>query len=75
MQDTKRIDIHGVAAERHQIAIVWSIEDVRVVRPDLTDDQAWEVLQQAERHHDASIGITWDTLECVADDLFGLLSS
>jgi len=53
-----------------QIAIIWSINDVQGVRPDLTDEQAFDVLQAVERRHDTTIGITWDTLEIQADLLF-----
>jgi len=56
-------------AKRREIAVVWCVEDVQSVRPDLDDDQAWEVLQQARRHHDATIGINWDVLNCHADML------
>ncbi|MBI1349295.1 hypothetical protein GC163_23755 [bacterium] len=59
-------------ASRRQIAIVWSTDDIRQVRPDLTDDQCWKVLQEAERQHDAMIGMSCDTLIWIADDLFGL---
>lgn len=52
------------------ITISWHIDDVHEVRPDLTADQCREVLQQAERRHDAGIGITWDVLEIHADHLF-----
>jgi hypothetical protein len=65
------IDIHAILAERRKIALVWCIEDVQAVRPDLTDEQAWEVLQAVKRQHDATIGVSWLTLECVAEDLFG----
>jgi len=71
MKGTNKIDIHSILAERREIAIVWDITDVQEVRPDLTDDQAWEVLQQVESKQDANIGVTWETLECVAEDLFG----
>lgn len=71
MQDTHDIDIDTLLAERKQIAVVWCIEDAQEVRPDLTDDQAWEVLQNVRRYHDATIGVTWETLECVAQMLFG----
>jgi len=70
MQD-KDIDIHELLAERKQIALIWSVEDVQAVRPDLTDDQAWQVLQDVERGHDANLGVCWLTLEYVAEDLFG----
>ena len=63
------LDIHALLASRRQIAAIWSIEDVQQVRPDLTDEQAWEVLQQVKRRHDAEIGINWIVLECHADML------
>lgn len=64
-------DIDEILAVERKIAIVWSIEDVQEMRPDLTDKQAWEVLQQARRYHDAYIGINWSVLECHAEMLFG----
>jgi hypothetical protein len=65
------LHLYELLAARGQIALGWSIEDVQEVRPDLTAEQAWEVLQQVERHHDATIGITWNTLETVAEIFFG----
>jgi len=65
------IDVHQLLASRKQVAAIWSIEDVQQVRPDLTDEQAWEVLYQVGRKHDAEYGISWTTLECMADLLFG----
>jgi hypothetical protein len=50
-----------------QVAIVWSIEDVQQVRPDLNDDQCMEVLGAVVDKHDACIGVSWDTLEVWAD--------
>jgi hypothetical protein len=71
MQDTQHIDIDELLAGRKQIAVIWCIEDVQAVRPDLTDDQAWEVLQDVGRHHHAELGIHWLTLETTAEMLFG----
>lgn len=65
------IDIHAVLAGRRQIAAVWGTDDVRAVRPDLSEAQCWEVLQHIDRRHDAEHGITWLTLECAAESLFG----
>ena len=56
--------------ETNSIAIIWEIDDVKTVRPDLTDDECMEVLDYAERKHDATIGITYDTLERHCDYLF-----
>lgn len=68
---TKPIDIHKLLARQRQIAILWSTDDVREVRRDLTDDQCWEVLKVAENQLDATCGLSWDTLQDIADDLFG----
>lgn len=54
-----------------QSAVVWSVGDVLDVRPDLSDDQAAEVLHQAIRQHDATLGIGWDTFEYYATTMFG----
>src|SRR5262245_5592335 len=54
-----------------RIAIVWSVEDVLSVRPGLSEQQAAEVLQEVLHNHDATRGVTWDTLEATADALFG----
>jgi hypothetical protein len=64
------IDVHELLTGRKQIAAIWSIEDVLQVRPDLTDEQAWEVLERVGDKHCAEYGISWTTLECVAEDLF-----
>lgn len=53
-----------------EISIIWHIEDIQSVRPDLTDEQASTVLQRLKKNHDASIGINWETIEVVADILF-----
>jgi hypothetical protein len=53
------------------IAIVWHIDDVLGVRPDLSSEQAFEVLKQAKRHHDANVGINWEVLSATAEVLFG----
>lgn len=70
MTTSKQIDIHAVLAERGQIALVWGLEDVREVAPDLTDEQCWQVLVFCERSHDANHGITWHTLAAAAEYMF-----
>lgn len=62
--------VRRLLAKYHKIAAIWSIEDVQGIRPHLTANQAWEVLEQVRDHHDAEWGISWTTLETVADDLF-----
>lgn len=54
----------------NQIAIIWSIEDVQQERPDLSDEQAMEVLKKVKDKHDATIGVNWDVLRNWADELY-----
>ena len=65
------INVHQLLAGRKQIAAIWNVEDVQGIRPDLTDDQAWELLEEVSRKHDAECGISRTTLEIIADELFG----
>jgi len=67
---TDGTDIDELLAKRRQIAIIWSVEDVQEVRPDLNDDQAWQVLLACHRHHDCDAGLTWDRIKAFADSLF-----
>ena len=54
------------------IAAWWHIEDVKgCVDYDLTDDQAREVLHQADKYHDANEGINWLVLQTIADKVTG----
>jgi hypothetical protein len=52
------------------INIVWTANDVQVVRPELTEEQCYQVLLVAKKEHDASVGINWDVLEIIADMLY-----
>lgn len=53
-----------------EIGIVWSIDDVLSVRPNLSKEQASDVLIHLKNHHDATVGINWDVIEATADELF-----
>ena len=64
------LHVHQLLAKHRRIAAIWCIKDLKAVRPDLTDDQAWEVLEQVGHKHDAEYGINWTTLEVTAADLF-----
>jgi hypothetical protein len=67
-------DVHQLLAKDGKIAAIWSIEDVKGIRPHLTDDQAWEVLEEVGSQHDAELGINWMTLQTVADEMFPMRS-
>ena len=56
--------------ETNSIAIIWEIDDVKSVRPDLTNDECMEVLGYIDRKHDATLGVSWDTLRWHCDYLF-----
>ncbi len=46
----------------NKLFITWCIEDVKEMRPSLTEEQCKEVLSYLGRHHDASIGISWEVI-------------
>jgi hypothetical protein len=46
--DEQEVDIHDLLAEQKAVGLVFTIADVKKLRPDLTDEQAWEVLQMFE---------------------------
>ncbi len=52
------------------ISIKWHIDDVLSVRPNLTQQQACEVLAHIRKNHDANVGVNWDVIEIVSDTLF-----
>lgn len=64
------IDIEEHLAKQRMIAVIWSIEVVQSERPDLRDDQAWEVLRLCSKHHDSEHGITWGVIGEMAETLF-----
>ncbi|TWT41363.1 hypothetical protein [Botrimarina hoheduenensis] len=65
-----RYDLDELLRQRRQIAHIWSIEDVQSVRTDLSDEQAWLVLQAVDRCKDAEHGIHWETIRVSAEHLF-----
>lgn len=60
----------GHFAPSKEIAIIWSVEDVRASHEG-TDEECMEVLYNVEHRHDANIGVSWDTLE-IHGDILGL---
>ena len=71
MTDTEKYGLmRKLADELGVMIIIWSKEDVLEIRPDLTEEQAGDVLAAANHRHDATIGINWDILQFHADWLF-----
>ena len=58
-------------ADPDWIAVFWCVDDVKSVAPHLSDDEAREVLEVADRRHDAELGINWTVLETIAHMYFG----
>ncbi len=52
-------------------AFVWCETDVLELRPDLTSEQATDVLDTIRENFDARHGIGWDTIDEFATRLFG----
>jgi hypothetical protein len=52
------------------ISVKWSTDDVKSIRPDLSDEQCYMVLIHAKNKHNAEIGINWFVLKNIADDLY-----
>jgi len=64
--------IKKYAEKEGYIPNLWSIEDVKSTAIEkhkikLTDEQAWEILNNIKNSHDATIGINWDVIECHID--------
>lgn len=53
-----------------EITITWHVDDVLSVRPDLTKEQAREVLYELDHNHDANIGISWEVIDIIAEGMF-----
>jgi hypothetical protein len=48
----------------------WHVDDVLNQRPDLTEDQACDVLDRLADNFDANIGINWEVIDSCAEYLF-----
>ena len=76
--DAASISIHDLLDAKKQIGIIWGVDDIDAIisdkkytfRPKLTENEKFAVLKEAERHNDATMGITWDTLEWYLEDMY-----
>ena len=69
-----RVDINLVEDE-DRISVGWCTEDVLSRCDWLTKQQAREVLQMCEHSHDCTIGINWEFIEDIANDMFPIDST
>lgn len=62
--------ITAILAAQGYVAVFWHRDDVKSMRPDLTDVQCMAVLQRCVDRHDGDTGLTWDVLDYHAAALF-----
>lgn len=59
--------------DEHVAVAVWSEDDVlgrakeREIK--ITKEKAQEIIDRIDRKQDATLGISWDTIDCYLDDL------
>jgi hypothetical protein len=65
---------HKVPENKTSISIDWHIEDVQDIAQEkfnknISDEDAFEVLEFVEDNHDACVGINWDVIYCAIETL------
>jgi len=59
--------------DEHIAVTIWSTEDVKERAKErkikITEKQAEELIDRIDHKQDATMGITWDTIDCYLDDL------
>ncbi|MBX3436111.1 MAG: hypothetical protein KF861_01380 [Planctomycetaceae bacterium] len=70
LDGNSHLDIHAILDQRQEVAVIWCVEDVQSLRPDLDEEESWHVLQRCRKVHDCNHGLTWDLIQYVADDLY-----
>jgi hypothetical protein len=63
-------EILCISGEENFVRFTWSIDDVKAVRPDLTDNECMNVLERVKSEYDTSIGVSWATVEIHAGELY-----
>ncbi len=64
------IDLRELLARERAIALIWDADQVLSHYSHLTRDEAWSVLQECERRHDAERGLSWDEVGEAVAELF-----
>lgn len=63
-------DLQRLLARHRKTAFIWCTCEVLKVRPDLTHDEAWDVLQTCSKDHDPEHGMGHLVIEFVAENLY-----
>lgn len=72
MQDISKMDTFAIVrylrSERHCAIACWVIDDVLTLDPNLTEEEAGDIIAEIDDDQDCSIGITWEVLQEYVDD-------
>jgi len=58
----------------NSICIIWCIDDIKCAMTnrenpiEISDDECMDILTEIESNHDASLGISWDTIDYHLDE-------
>lgn len=64
------LNVEDLLATKQLVGIIWNVRLVLDERPDLTNDQAWSVLQACQPHFEQVTDPMRATVQAVADELF-----
>lgn len=76
--DQKKVELVLQKYWEDKVAVLWTTDDVHSVQDDfdkdeqtssLTEERAQSILQRAFDKHDASVGITWESLRFWSEEL------
>ncbi len=70
--DETELDLHELLRENRMIGHFYTVEDVQHLRPHLSEEQAWQVLQAIDKSVKVApeYGMSWDGIRDTADSLF-----
>jgi hypothetical protein len=70
--DESELDLHELLRENRMIGHFYTVDDVRHLRPHLSDEEAWQVLQAIDKSVTIApeYGMSWDGIRDTADSLF-----
>ena len=70
--EDSELDLRELLARERAIGLIYTTDDVHVVRPHLSDEQAWAVLQGIDQSVDQvpEFGMSFDTIRHFADEMF-----
>lgn len=66
----KRQHLAAIINDNGYACLQWFVEDIAEIRPDLSRAEACLVLAEVVIQHDYINGVSWNTVEGIADDLY-----